>query len=168
MISHKKWQCFLLTCFVLFNIYSVNAEDITVNGTVVPGPCNVSFSDLTFNFEDLYSGNMDEAGSSSQWKNVDILLTDCPVGTQKVIMRITGEPSDDGVYFANEKDALNVVLQLTEPTHSLNYSNGSVVQTNVDSHHDASYSLAARIFSPQGSGSAGDFESVILLDFTYQ
>lgn len=157
-----------MACFILLNIYSVNAEDITIQGTVVPGACNVSPSDLVFTFEDLYTGNIAEAGSSSQWKDFTVLLTDCPVSTQKVMMKISGTPADDVTYFANDKDALNVVLQLTDSTHLINYSNGSVVQTDVDGSHSAAFPLSARIYTPQGNGGAGDFESVIMLDFTYQ
>lgn len=168
MFSQIKWQCSVLACFILFNIYSVNAEDITIQGTVVPGACNVSPSDMAFTFEDLYSGNLAKAGSSSQWIDFNVTLTDCPVGTEKVLMKISGVPADDATYFANTKDALNVLLQLTDPTHLFNYSNGSVVQTDVDNSHRAAFPLSARIYSPQGNGGSGDFESVITLDFTYQ
>lgn len=168
MFSHTKWRCSLLACFILLNICSVNAEDINIQGTVVPGACNVSPSELAFTFEDLYTGNIDEAGSSSQWIDFNVSLTGCPFGTQKVLMKISGAPAADATYFANNKDALNVVLQLTDPTHLINYSNGSVVQTDVDNSHSAAFPLSARIYSPQGQGGAGDFESVIMLDFTYE
>ncbi|HAU5638878.1 fimbrial protein [Citrobacter amalonaticus] len=168
MLSHNKWLSVLLIGFIL-HINNVNAQDINIQGTVIPGACNVTPSEQTFAFEDLYTGNMDEAGTASQWVNFTVTLTDCPAATQKVLMKFSGTPSaQDSTYFANAKDALNVVLQLTDPTHEVNYSNGSVVQTNVDTSHNATYPLAARIYSPLGHGGSGDFESIILLDFTYQ
>lgn len=83
----------------------------------MPGACNVRPSDMTFTFEDLYSGNLAEAGASSQWIDFNVTLTGCPVGMRQVLMKISGVPTDDATYFANAWDALNVVLQLTDSTY---------------------------------------------------
>lgn len=143
-------------------------NDINVTGTVVSGACNISAPSQTFTFEDLYTGKMREAGSASNWKSFSIMLTGCPTGTDEVTLTINGTPAEDATYFANAKDAKNVVLELTDPTHLTTYSNGNTIKADVDDSRNAFFALAARIYSPQGSAGAGDFESVVLLNFTYQ
>ncbi|MFJ3458597.1 fimbrial protein [Scandinavium goeteborgense] len=170
MLKLKKHSLLLFSLVSLFQTGVANADDLTVSGTVLSAACNIDTSnaDQTITFEDLYNVNLREAGSGSNWKKVDVLLTNCPAGTKKVTMTLSGTPAEDNTYFANTKDAANVVLQITDPTYATTYKNGSTLQTDVDASHDAAFELASRIYSPTGNGTAGAFESVIMVNFTYQ
>lgn len=144
-------------------------SQISLTGTVVSGACNISATNQTFAFEDLYTGKMREAGSASNWKSFSMLLTACPTGTQNVTMKISGTAAPEyPTYFANTEDAKNVMLELTDSTHLTTYSNGSTLTAAVDDSRNAFFSFAAREYSPQGGVESGAFESVVMMDFTYQ
>lgn len=168
-----KIRVLLTAILVLMNFMFENysySVGMNISANLIAGACNVDPNTIndTITFEDLYTGKIKQAGGSSNWQPVQVLLTACPVGTTGVTMSISGTPSEDNKYFANSKEAKNVVLQLTDATYTNNYSNGSVVKTAVDGNNNAEFDLAARIYSPQGGATAGSFESVVMLSFTYQ
>lgn len=169
MFTKSTLSLFLLSAILASGTVPAKGAEIGITGTVTSGACNISAPNQSFAFEDLYTSKMSEAGSASKWKSFSIMLTACPTGTRNATMKISGTvATEDPAYFANTEDAKNVVLELTDSSHLTTYSNGSTLTAEVDDSRNAFFPLAARVYSPNGGVGAGTFESVVMIDFTYQ
>ncbi len=77
----------LLAGALALNITPLQAADITitVNGKVVAKPCTVSTTNANVDLGDLYTFSLVSAGSASAWHSTALDLSNCPVGTSRVV-----------------------------------------------------------------------------------
>lgn len=71
---------------------------ITVNGKVVAKPCTVSTTNAAVDLGDLYTFSLVTAGSASAWHSTALELTNCPIGTSRVIATFSGTADSTGYY----------------------------------------------------------------------
>ena len=97
------------------DIIPLHAADvtITVNGKVVAKPCTVSTANATVDLGDLYTFSLVSAGSASAWHSVALDLSNCPVGTSRVIATFSGTADSTG-YYKNQGTAGNIQLELQD------------------------------------------------------
>ncbi len=165
-IAQIRLLCGLLTTAAL----PAKAVDINISGLVVASPCVVDTTSVnqTVEFGQLLTTDFKTAGSAGAWKAFSLLLTHCPASTTRVTTVLTGTPAATAGYFANSGTATDAVLQLTNADYTTTYTTGSTIQILVDSAREATFPLAARVVSPNGTMGPGTFESLVQVDFTYQ
>ena len=89
-----KWTPpgWLVAGALLMAASSLQAADvtITVNGKVVAKPCTVSTTNATVELGDLYTFSLVSAGAASAWHSVALDLSNCPIGTSRVVATFSG------------------------------------------------------------------------------
>lgn len=90
----------LLAGALALNIIPLQAADITitVNGKVVAKPCTVSTTNASVDLGDLYTFSLVSAGSASAWHSTALDLSNCPVGTSRVVATFSGTADSTGYY----------------------------------------------------------------------
>lgn len=165
-----------ISVIILTLFYICNASADTVSATIevtakiTALPCVVDTDTVNkpVDLGSVFAHNM-TAGTGSEWKEFELSVHDCPANWTKAVVTFTGTPAAEDGYFANSgTGADGLVLQITDRSHSVNYGNNDQMTVDIDTDRRASFPLAARMYSPEGSASAGDFSSVIQIDFTYQ
>lgn len=141
-----------------------------IQGTIVAGACKVD--DDTVNkivqLPKTQAHSMVDAGTSSDWVDFSLTLSQCPAYLTSVTARFSGTPdADDNTTYKNTGDAKNVSLQLAARTTI--YGNGSTMKANVNAtNHSAEFPLSARMYTAKGGVTQGTFGAVVGVDFTYQ
>ncbi|HGM5490612.1 TPA: fimbrial protein [Serratia fonticola] len=152
--------------------WAVQAANINIAGNVVASACNVASESVSqdIDFGQLRSTDLKDAGTATVWQPFTVKLTHCPLSTSKVTVTFSGSPStDDPALFANSGTAKNVGVQVVQDANKmLVQGNGSSMTVNVDAQHEATYALAARVYSVNGDTVAGTLSSVVVMNFTYQ
>jgi len=60
-------------------------------------------------------------------------------------------------------------LRIASRDHAIAYAPGNILEENVNiSTRSATFPLSARMFTPQGNATAGTFQSVMNIEFTWQ
>lgn len=149
------------------------AADTAVNfsGSVIAAPCTTDSSmEQLVSFDSLRSTDFSAAGSSGDWKIIDVKLTGCPASTARATLTFSGTvPEDDSSLYATSGTAKNIAIQLVENgNRSVILSNGKSMTMDINSDRTATFSLASRVYSVNGSITSGDFTSVVLMNLTYQ
>lgn len=140
---------------------------ITINGKVVAKPCTVSTVSTTVELGDLYTFNLLAPGSYSPWHEVNLSLTNCPVGTSKVTATFSGTADSSRSYYANQGVARNIALQLADSS-GVNLPTGSTrIVTVNDASKAANFVLQVRAITPGGNVTQGSIQSLINVTYTY-
>lgn len=163
----------VVTCIILSTLWplSSKAESISISGNVIATPCLISTGtiDQTIDFGQMIATNFIKPNSVSEWKKFAFNLTQCPSATNAVSVTFTGRTdANNALYFYNSASGRNAALQITNEDHSVTYSNGSVEEVLIDASRNATFQLAARVISPMGNMTSGDFTSVVQVSFTYR
>ncbi|HCB1917218.1 TPA: fimbrial protein [Citrobacter braakii] len=163
----------VLAClWAVSGIQSVQATDINLSGTVVASACTVDTNtvDQTVNFEQARAVDYPNIGDTSEWQDFELTLSACPASTTKVTALFSGEvDNDDATKFANTQgDASGMALQIMTRDHLTEISPGAVYQVSIDSSHNVVFPLSARMYTPTGQVTAGEFRTTVQLTFTYQ
>ena len=164
------WLALLLPVFSSWGGIPLN-----IRGTIYYYPCDVS-TDTKYqevNFGTLVKTNFQAAGSASEWKTFTLNVENCPAGTTNATVKFDGvTDGDDATHFANvaaSDAAQRIALQITNSDHSTTYKNQDKMTVAINSSTQKGvFPLAARLYSTQGGATAGNFESVVQLTFTYQ
>ncbi|CAI1222931.1 TPA: fimbrial protein [Serratia fonticola] len=167
MISIKT-VTLLAGMLILNGTQRTHAADvtITVNGRVVAKPCTVSTPSATVELGDLFTFNYMQAGAGSAWHPVTLDLTNCPIGTSRVVATFTGATDSTG-YYKNQGDATNLQLELRDSSHN-NLNNGKTKAVEVDdSTQSANLPLQVRALSVNGNAKQGSIQAVINVTYTY-
>lgn len=158
-------------CVMLFLVAaSVQATDvtITVNGEVVAKPCTIATTTANVSLGTLSTSALQSAGSVSDWKTVDLELTDCPVGTSSVTATFAGTSDSTGTYFLNQGTAGNIAVELADSSGN-NITNGGTLTSAVsDTTLSTDFSLEVRAITPAGSVTQGSIQSVVDVTYTWQ
>ncbi|MEZ2583430.1 fimbrial protein [Kluyvera intermedia] len=151
---------------VLSPILQAADVTITVNGKVVAKPCTVSTVNAAVELGDLYTFSMITAGSSSAWHTVGLDLSNCPVGTSRVVASFSGTADSTG-YYKNQGTAKNIQLELQDDSgNTLN--TGSTTTVTVDEASQAAhFPLQVRALSVNGGATQGTIQAVINVTYTY-
>ncbi|MEN0614295.1 fimbrial protein [Klebsiella indica] len=146
-----------------------------VKGNIYFLPCNVS-TDTKYqevDFGTFLKSDFQTPGTASEWKTFNLKVENCPPGTTKATVKFDGiTDSDDATHFANQaasNPAQNIALQVTNAGHTITYKNQDQMTIDINSGNATGvFPLAARLYSTQGAVTAGRFESVVQLTFTWQ
>ncbi|WP_459349921.1 fimbrial protein [Pseudocitrobacter cyperus] len=149
------------------------ATDINISGTVVASACVVDAGtrEQTVKFEQARAVNYTQPGDTSEWQDFALTLSSCPASTTQVTARFSGNAdNDDPSKFANSLgDASGMALQITTRDHLTEIEPSGEISASVDPvSRSADFPLSARMYTPTGSVTAGDFKTVVQLSFTYQ
>lgn len=153
---------------------AVQADDssMTMKGTVLAVPCTVD-TDTVNKTVELGQGRASEmktAGAGGEWTDFELLLTKCPAATVGATVTFSGTPDDDdATAFKNSADATGIALRLASRDRATTYQNESTMTQTIDTAaHTATFPLSARMFSPKGNPTSGQFAAAVNVSFTYQ
>ena len=159
-------------CLTLFSAAVQADSSIAVSGNVVASPCTVDTDTVnkTVELGTLQRRDLQTAGEGGDWQDFDLLLTNCPVGTTKVTALLSGTvDTQDATAWKNSGTSTNMALRIASRDHNTAYAPGASLDQTVNvSSRSASFPLSARMFTSQGSATAGTFQSVMNVDFTWQ
>ncbi|WP_039029621.1 fimbrial protein [Leclercia adecarboxylata] len=159
-------------CLTLFSAAVQADSSISVSGNVVASPCTVDTDTVnkTVELGTLQRIDLRNAGEGGEWQDFDLLLTNCPTGTTKVTAHLSGTvDTQDATAWKNSGTSTNMALRIASRDHVTAYASGDSLEQTVNvSNRSASFPLSARMFTPQGSATAGTFQSVMNVDFTWQ
>ncbi|PJG59481.1 fimbrial protein [Aeromonas cavernicola] len=164
----QRYTGWLLASGLMINTAVLQAADIdiTVNGRVVARPCTVDTPNATIDLGDLYTFDFRTAGSTSTWHSVALNLSNCPIGTSRVVATFSGATDNTG-YYRNDGTARNIQLELQDDNGTrLNNGARKSVQVN-DSSLSTRFPLRVRAVSVNGRPSDGTIQAVINITYTY-
>ncbi|MFJ3164498.1 fimbrial protein [Serratia sp. CY54717] len=164
----QRYAGWLLAGALALNMTTLQAADITitVNGHVVAKPCTVSTTNASVTLGDLYTFNLVTAGSASSWHSIALNLSNCPVGTSRVVATFSGTTDSTG-YYKNLGTASNIQLELQDDGGTT-LNNGAKKSVQVDdSSQSARFPLQARALSVNGGATQGTIQAVISVTYTY-
>ena len=166
----RKW---LVGAFMMMLPWLSFADaSLTLSGKVVASPCTVDTDTVnkTVELGSLQRRDLQTAGEGGEWQDFDLLLTNCPAGTTKVTATVSGMPDpQDATAWKNSGTSTNMALRIASRDRSQAFAPGGSLDQNVNiSTRSASFPLSARMFTPQGSATAGTFQSIMNVEFTWQ
>lgn len=162
---YSRW---LLAGTLALNITTLQAADvtITINGKVDTLPCTVSTTDASVDLGDLYIFDFSSAGSASAWHSTSLDLSNCPVGTSRVVATFSGTADNSG-YYQNQGTAGNIQLELQDDQGTI-LNNGAQKSVQVDENsQSAHFPLQVRALSVNGGATQGTIQAVISVTYTY-
>ncbi len=166
----RKWLAGVL--MMMLPWLSFADASLTLTGKVVASPCTVDTDTVnkTVDLGTLQLWDVRTAGQGGEWQDFDLVLTNCPAGTTKVTATLSGTPApQDATAWSNSGTSGNVALRIASRDHSQTVAPGNSLAQNVNiSTRSVSFPLSARMFTPQGNATAGTFQSVMNVDFTWQ
>ena len=164
-LTHTGW---LLTTVLAVSNPTLQAADVTiiVNGKVVAKPCTVSTVNATVNLGDLFTFNLVSAGSSSPWRNVALKLSNCPIGTSRVIATFSGTADATG-YYKNQGTAGNIQLELQDDGGTTLNTGAKKVVLVDDITRSAIFPFQVRALTINGGAIQGTIQAVINVTYTY-
>ncbi|MBA3111376.1 type 1 fimbrial protein [Salmonella enterica] len=152
---------------------AVQAADINIEGIVVASACTVDTDTIaqTVTFEQARAVDYPNPGDTSEWQDFELTLSACPLATTQVIAQFSGDvDSDDNTKFANTRgSASGMALQLMMRDHQTEISPQGTLAVDVDKDsRRAVFPLSARMYTPTGHVTSGEFQTTVQLTFTYQ
>lgn len=162
---HTGW---LLAIMLAASSPALQAADvtITVNGKVVAKPCTVSTTNANVELGDLYTFSLLSAGSASAWHSVALELSNCPVGTSRVIASFSGTADATG-YYQNQGTAKNIQLELQDDGGNTLNTGATTTVTVEEASQSARFPLKVRALSVNGGATQGTIKTVINVTYTY-
>lgn len=162
-----------ITVLVGLWITGATAADINLSGTVVAAACTVDTStkEQTVTFQQARAVDYTVVGDTSEWQDFALTLSSCPVSTTLVTVSFSGDTdSTDPTKFANTQgDATGMALQIMTRDHQTEIQPKGKMSVGVDaSTRSVIFPLSARMYTPTGMVTAGDFKTIVQLSFTYQ
>ncbi|ELP5717370.1 TPA: fimbrial protein [Enterobacter ludwigii] len=164
----SNYAGWLLAGALASGISTLKAADITltVNGKVVARPCTVSITTASVDLGDLYTYNLASSGSTSPWHSTMLELSNCPIGTSRVVATFSGAADSTG-YYKNQGTAGNIQLELQDNSGTT-LNNGAQKAVQVDaSSQSARFPLQVRALSVNGGVTPGTIDAVISITYTY-
>lgn len=167
-----KWKWLAGAFMMMLPWLSFADASLMLTGNVVASPCTVDTDTVnkTVELGTQQRRDLQTAGEGGEWQDFDLLLTNCPAGTTKVTATLSGTvDTQDATAWKNSGTSTNMALQIASRDRSQTVAPGNSLAQNVNiSTRSATFPLSARMFTPQGSATAGTFQSVMNVDFTWQ
>lgn len=176
-IGRKLQTCLAILPLMASSTSWADPVLINVTGKLITAACTVDSSLSGGHTIDLgTSGRTDflHAGETGEWKRFTLNLFNCPANTLSTTATFSGTPdSNDNLLFANNSPSLtaakNIAVQVVkDDERNVTVSNNSTLTVSVDSNHNATFPLAARLITPTGEVRPGTIMSTVLVNFTYQ
>lgn len=174
MAQQKTKRLLALACLLAVSgTHEVYAADINLSGTVVASACSVDTGtkEQTVTFDQARAVDYTKVGNTSEWQDFELTLTGCPLSTTQVTALFSGNADqDDGTKFANAQgSATGMALQIMTRDHLKEIPPAGKLAVNIDgTSRRAVFPLSARMYTPTGLVTAGEFRTVVQLTFTYQ
>ncbi|WP_435339461.1 fimbrial protein, partial [Klebsiella aerogenes] len=100
------------------------------------------------------------------WHSTALDLSNCPVGTSRVVATFSGTADSTG-YYKNQGTAGNIQLELQDDSGTT-LNNGAQKSVQVDnSSQSARFPLRVRALSVNGGATQGTIQAVISVTYTY-
>ncbi|WP_435339457.1 fimbrial protein, partial [Klebsiella aerogenes] len=100
------------------------------------------------------------------WHSTALDLSNCPVGTSRVVATFSGTADSTG-YYKNQGTAGNIQLELQDDSGTT-LNNGAQKSVQVDdSSQSARFPLQVRALSVNGGATQGTIQAVISVTYTY-
>ena len=152
---------------------AVQAADINLSGTVVASACTVDTGtkEQTVTFDQARAVDYTKVGNTSEWQDFELALSGCPLSTTQVTALFSGNAdNDDGTKFANAQgSATGMALQIMTRDHLKEIPPAGKLAVTIDGDsRRAVFPLSARMYTPTGLVTAGEFKTIVQLTFTYQ
>jgi len=149
-------------------VYAAAEDEIIINysGTVVIPPCIIDTPAVSVKFDNVDSGLLATAGSTTDWQNFKITLSQCQDNVTGDILT-TGTPATDPRYYATTGSAKNIDVEITGDNETI-LSNGNHFSFTTTA-GVMDINLKARLRN-NGNGAAtpGDLTSMITATFSYK
>lgn len=166
----------LILGLVSDELIAADIVNINISGRIIAAPCVVDADSVSQNvdFGQLTALDLRAAGSASAWKPFKVKLVNCPAATVTAVATFTGTPfATNATLYSNAtlpENATNIAIQVVDDNNrSLIKGNGTSMTANIDPVlHQATFSLAGRVISPNGNVGTGTINSVMMMTFTYQ
>lgn len=153
----------LLVAGMITSSVVVHAQtSITVTGQVVQRSCTVP-TNATVDLGTLYTSDLINNNSVSNWKTFDLTLQNCQ-GMTTVTATYNGS-AEQTDYYKNFGGASNVMIELMDANSNNQVKPGSQEQATV-TNGNATFNLKARAVS-QGNAGAGSINTQITVTYTY-
>ncbi|MEP8888252.1 fimbrial protein [Enterobacter roggenkampii] len=177
-VSLSTAVCFLVTASTTCSVFSADPVQLNVTGTVVASPCviDTASQSLDVPLGELQSADLNSAGSSSAWKDINVVFKSCPAGTSSITATFHGTPdagdpttlySNTAVDAGEDKAAKNIAVQL-EGLADEPYGDGKTATIDIASAGATpTFKMHTRAFSKDGSVTPGKISSVITMSFAY-
>ncbi|WP_168189641.1 fimbrial protein [Limnobaculum zhutongyuii] len=179
--SHKLWSkgyLFLGLMGMVFNAAAYNDSDsvpFNVTGSIYASSCTVTFPG-DINLGTYYRQNISVAGANTSDIPVAVSLTDCSPFISKATASFSGTAYTEDAGYGSTLYANSIVggaqdlgLQLFNSDPMVSLGNNANYVINIDpSTKSASLNMTARMYTPHGSPTAGDFSAAVTINFTYQ
>ncbi|WP_336219652.1 fimbrial protein [Citrobacter amalonaticus] len=150
---------------------------VQVTGTIIASSCQVEVPQEV-SLGQISRQDLSVPGGNSSTMVVALKLSQCSPQLTRATVSFTGMPyTDDPAYanaiYANEMadGAKDIGLQLfnIDGKALVNLANGVSYSFPVQTEtHAGLLSIGARMYSPHGTPTAGDFKSAVTVNFTYQ
>lgn len=150
---------------------------VQITGTIIATSCTVDVPQEV-NLGQISRQDLSVPGGNSGTMVVALKLSQCSPQLTQATVSFTGVPyTDDPAYasaiYANEMTdgAKDIGLQLfnIDGKTLVNLANGVSYSFPVQTEtHAGLLSIGARMYSPHGTPTAGDFKSAVTVNFTYQ
>ncbi|MBK5142705.1 fimbrial protein SthD [Budviciaceae bacterium BWR-B9] len=178
---HNLWlkgYLFLGLMGIVFNAAAYNNSDsvpLNVTGSIYASSCTVTFPG-DINLGTYYRQNISIAGANTSDIPVTVSLTDCSPFISKATASFSGtayteDAGYESILYANSiaGGAQDLGLQLLSSDPVVTLGNNANYVINIDSStKSASLNITARMYTPHGSPTAGDFSAAVTINFTYQ
>lgn len=184
VINNPGWtSIFSLVWFAIFmsgSLFAYGSTDtvqIQVTGKIIAASCQVDIPQ-TVDLGQISRQDLSVAGGNSGTMVVLLKLSQCSPQVSQATVSFTGspytaDPAFSSAIYANEASggATDIGLQLfnLDGKALVNLANGVEysfpVQTDT---HAGIFSMGARMYTPHGTPTAGDFKSAVTVNFTYQ
>lgn len=163
----------LIAALIVSMSGQAKGTEIDLSGIVVASPCTVDTGtqNQTVTFRQARAIDYQEVGDTSEWQDFSLTLSRCPVSTTRVVATFIGDADlIDTSKFANSQgDAQGIALQLMTRDHNTEIAPSDEQSVNVDNAtRNAIFLLSARMYTPTGQVTAGEFNTVVQVNFTYQ
>ena len=146
---------------------------LTINGRVIAAACTTGTSaSYTIDLgQSIAASALNTAASGSTYVPQDVVLSNCPVGTNTVTATFSGTAdSANPTMYANSTGAgyaTNVAVELQNATASTDVGNSGTMTVNTDASRKATFPLKARAYSKNGGTTPGNISTVVMMNFTY-
>jgi P pilus assembly protein, pilin FimA len=159
---------------------SFNRSDsvqVEVTGSIAAPPCQVTVPQ-SIALGSVARQLISTPGSNSSSHAVSLQLTDCPPETKTVTLTFSGPAYSEDPAFASdiyanqlEGGATDIGLQLInlDGNPLVNLGNGMNYSLGIDPQTASTkLNFAARMYTPHGNPTAGEFRTAVTINFTWQ
>jgi type 1 fimbria pilin len=179
----KLIKHFVLLCGLILSGNTAFAFDsggdymLTIVALIVAPACSV-IVDNKIELGTWAKDSLSTAGATTATVPVNVVISKCPNSVTEATATFSGtaysaDPSFSDALYANiaANGASDVGLQLynNDGKEVVNLANNVTYTFPVDSETGtATFKMGARLYTPHGSATAGDFESTVTVDITYK